>query len=109
MRTRCSKWTIGTGNLSTRDREPKGTEYQSLDDAKPEYGEKTWIDPFIDDLCFIAVAASLAMSPWARQQLVAFRDRLMPPAKTVAGRFPTPSGSRWSDVEMRFASHSQGP
>ncbi len=38
----------------------------------------------------------------ARQQLVAFRDRLMPPAKTVAGRFPTPSGSRWSDVEMRF-------
>lgn len=38
-----------------------------------------------------------------RQQLVAFRDRLMPPAKTVAGRFPTPSGSRWSDVEMRFS------
>ena len=43
------------------------------------------------------------LSPWARQQLVAFRDRLMPPAKTVAGRFPTPSGSRWSDVEMRFS------
>jgi hypothetical protein len=43
------------------------------------------------------------LSPWARQQLVAFRDRLMPPAKTVAGRFPTPTGSRWSDVEMRFS------
>lgn len=43
------------------------------------------------------------LSPWARQQLVAFRDRLMPPAKTVTGRFPTPSGSRWSDVEMRFS------
>ncbi len=42
------------------------------------------------------------LSPWAREQLVAFRDRLMPPAKTVAGRFPTPTGSRWSDVEMRF-------
>ncbi len=45
----------------------------------------------------------VCLSPWARQQLVAFRDRLMPPAKTVAGRFPTPSGSRWSDVEMRFS------
>lgn len=43
------------------------------------------------------------LSPWVRQQLVAFRDRLMPPAKTVAGRFPTPTGSRWSDVEMRFS------
>ena len=42
------------------------------------------------------------LSPWARTQLVAFRDRLMPPAKTVAGRFPTPTGSRWSDLEMRF-------
>ena len=42
------------------------------------------------------------LSPWARTQLVAFRDRLMPPAKTVAGRFPTPAGSRWSDLEMRF-------
>jgi hypothetical protein len=49
------------------------------------------------------------LSQWARGQLVAFRDRLMPPSKTVSGRFPTPSGSRWSDVEMRFASHSQGP
>ena len=43
------------------------------------------------------------LSQWARQQLVSFRDRLMPPAKTVSGRFPTPSGSRWSDVEMRFS------
>lgn len=42
------------------------------------------------------------LSPWARQQLIAFRDRLMPPAKAVTGRFPTPTGSRWSDVEMRF-------
>jgi hypothetical protein len=42
------------------------------------------------------------LSPWARTQLVAFRDRLMPPAKTVAGRFATPTGSRWSDLEMRF-------
>jgi hypothetical protein len=44
-----------------------------------------------------------SLSQWARGQLVAFRDRLMPPAKTVAGRFPTPSGSRWSDVEIRFS------
>lgn len=43
------------------------------------------------------------LTPWASEQLVAFRDRLMPPAKTVAGRFPTPNGSRWSDVEMRFS------
>lgn len=43
------------------------------------------------------------LSPWAREQFVAFRDRLMPPAKTVVGRFPTPSGSRWSEVEIRFA------
>jgi hypothetical protein len=42
------------------------------------------------------------LSPWARTQLIAFRDRLMPPAKTVAGRFATPTGSRWSDLEMRF-------
>jgi hypothetical protein len=42
------------------------------------------------------------LSPWARTQLVAFRDRLMPPVKTVAGRFPTPTGSRWSDLELRF-------
>jgi hypothetical protein len=26
----------------------------------------------------------------------------LPPAKTVAGRFPTPTGSRWSDLEIRF-------
>ncbi len=43
------------------------------------------------------------LSQWAHGQLVAFRDRLMPPAKTVTGRFPTPSGSRWSDCQMRFS------
>ena len=43
------------------------------------------------------------LSQWARQKLVAYRDRLMPPATTVAGRFPTPTGSRWSDVELRFS------
>jgi len=42
------------------------------------------------------------LSSWARDQLVEFRDRLMPPAKTVAGRFPTPTDSRWSDVDIRF-------
>lgn len=42
------------------------------------------------------------LTSWARDQLVAFRDRLMPPAKTVAGRFPTPTGSRWGDLEIRF-------
>jgi hypothetical protein len=42
------------------------------------------------------------LSSWARQQLVAFRDRLMPPVKTVTGHFPTPNGSRWCDVDMRF-------
>jgi hypothetical protein len=43
------------------------------------------------------------LSQWARGQLVAFRDRLMPPSKTVSGRFPTPSGCRWSNVELRFS------
>ncbi len=42
------------------------------------------------------------LSQWAREQLVAFHDRLMPPAKAMTGRFPTPAGSRWSDVEIRF-------
>jgi hypothetical protein len=42
------------------------------------------------------------LASWARGQLVAFRDRLMPPAKTVAGRFPTPTSSRWSEVDIRF-------
>jgi len=42
------------------------------------------------------------LSSWAREHLIAFRDRLMPTVKTVAGRFPTPTGSRWSDLEMRF-------
>jgi hypothetical protein len=43
-----------------------------------------------------------SLSPWARQQLIVFRDRLLPPVKIVAGRFPTPTGSRWCDLEMRF-------
>jgi hypothetical protein len=43
-----------------------------------------------------------SLSPWARQQLVVFRDRLMPPVKIMVGRFPTPTGSRWCDLEMRF-------
>jgi hypothetical protein len=42
------------------------------------------------------------LAPWARAQLVSFRDSWLPPAKTVVGRFPTPSGSRWSEVEIRF-------
>jgi hypothetical protein len=29
-------------------------------------------------------------------------DRFMQPSKTVVGRFPTPTGSRWSDLETRF-------
>jgi hypothetical protein len=36
------------------------------------------------------------LSPWARQQLVAFRDRLMPPAKTVAWSIPN---SKWQTLE----------
>jgi len=42
------------------------------------------------------------LSSWARDQMVAFRDRLMPSAKDAIGRFPTPEGSRWGDVEIRF-------
>jgi hypothetical protein len=43
-----------------------------------------------------------SLSPWAREQLVAFRDRLMPRPQTAVGCFPTPSNSRWSDVEIEF-------
>jgi hypothetical protein len=57
----------------------------------------------LDQSLLLSDDGEWCLSPWARQQLVVFRDRLMPPAKTVAGRFPTPSGSRWSDVEMRFS------
>jgi hypothetical protein len=57
----------------------------------------------LDQSLLLSDDGEWCLSPWARQQLVAFRDRLMPPAKTVTGRFPTPSGSRWSDVEMRFS------
>jgi hypothetical protein len=42
------------------------------------------------------------LSTWARDQLITFRDRLMPLAKDAVGRFPTPTGSRWADVEIRF-------
>jgi hypothetical protein len=57
----------------------------------------------LDQSLLLSDDGEWCLSPWARQQFVAFRDRLMPPAKTVTGRFPTPSGSRWSDVEMRFS------
>jgi hypothetical protein len=57
----------------------------------------------LDQSLLLSDDGEWCLSPWARQQLVAFRDRLMPPANTVTGRFPTPSGSRWSDVEMRFS------
>jgi hypothetical protein len=42
------------------------------------------------------------LSPWAREQLVTFRDRLMPRPQSTVGCFPTPTGSRWSDVEIEF-------
>jgi hypothetical protein len=42
------------------------------------------------------------LSSWARDQIVAFRDRMMPPANATVGHFPTPPGSRWQDVEIRF-------
>ena len=42
------------------------------------------------------------LSTWARDQLVAFRDRLIPLAKDAIGRFPTPTGSRWSELDVRF-------
>lgn len=45
-----------------------------------------------------------SLSSWASQQLVQFRDSLLPPTKPVAGRFPTPPGSRWSEVSLRFLS-----
>ncbi len=48
------------------------------------------------------------LSPWAREQLVAFRDRLMPPAKTVVASFPTPN--YWLDciVGAAMAASMQG-
>lgn len=56
----------------------------------------------LDQSLLLSDDGEWCLSPWVRQRLVACRDRLMPPGKTVTGRFPTPNGSRWSDVEMRF-------
>lgn len=56
----------------------------------------------LDQSLLLSDDGEWCLSPWARQQLVAFRDRLMPSAKDAIGRFPTPEGSRWGDVEIRF-------
>ena len=43
-----------------------------------------------------------ALTDWARKQLVEFRDRLLPKPQAAVGKFPTPSGCSWKDVEIRF-------
>jgi hypothetical protein len=43
-----------------------------------------------------------ALADWARKQLVEFRDRLLPKPQMAVGKFPTPPGCTWTDVEMRF-------
>jgi hypothetical protein len=42
------------------------------------------------------------LSVWAQSQLVEFRDRLMPKPQSAVGSFPTPNGSRWTDVQIQF-------
>lgn len=43
-----------------------------------------------------------ALTDWARKQLVEFRDRLLPKPQAAVGKFPTPPGCTWKDVEIRF-------
>lgn len=43
-----------------------------------------------------------AFAEWARKQLVEFRDRLLPKPQSAVGKFPTPPGCSWKDVEIRF-------
>ncbi len=42
------------------------------------------------------------LTDWARKQLVEFRDRMLPKPQAVVGKFPTPPGCNWKDVEVRF-------
>ena len=43
-----------------------------------------------------------SLTDWARKQLVEFRDRLLPKPQAAVGKFPTPPGCTWKDVEIRF-------
>jgi len=43
-----------------------------------------------------------ALNDWARKHLVEFRDRLLPKPQSAVGKFPTPAGCTWKDVEIRF-------
>ncbi len=42
------------------------------------------------------------LTDWARKELVVLRDRLLPKPQAAVGKFPTPAGCSWKDVEIRF-------
>lgn len=42
------------------------------------------------------------LADWARKQLVEFRDRLLPKPQAAVGKFATPPGCTWTNVEIRF-------
>jgi hypothetical protein len=42
------------------------------------------------------------LADWARKKLVDFRDRFLPKPQAAVGKFPTPSGCSWTNVEIRF-------
>lgn len=50
----------------------------------------------------ICEGAGWALADWARKQLVEFRDCLLPKPQAAVGKFPTPPGCTWKDVEIRF-------
>lgn len=43
-----------------------------------------------------------ALTDWARKQMLEFRDRLLPKPQAAVGKFPTPPGCTWKDIEIRF-------
>ncbi len=43
-----------------------------------------------------------AFTDWARKQMLEFQRPLLPKPQAAVGKFPTPPGCTWKDVEIRF-------
>ncbi len=43
-----------------------------------------------------------ALTDWARKRMLEFRDWLLPKPQAAVGKFPTPPGCTWKEVEIRF-------
>lgn len=56
----------------------------------------------LEQAILLKQSGSWELSAWARDELLAYRDRLLPPVKAALGKFPTPPGCRWAEVEIRF-------